>query len=170
LDEKSIFKTIKFAYGKFNNIDMAINCMGVFNYDIIKNINYNSLVKCFKINALSIFIINKYFAKNKIKKKYLKIISLGSSSAFDGYKDTISYCGSKHALLGIIRSLNKTLYKKRIINYCLSTGSLKNRMGRKVKNANFEEFIEQKEVIKTISYIYDLDVRGVPQEIFIKRC
>ena len=37
-----------------------------------------------------------------------KIITIGSSSALDGFKDTYSYCGSKHALLGIIKSLNKT--------------------------------------------------------------
>ena len=99
----------------------------------------------------------------------IKVISIGSSSSLNGFKNTIVYCGSKHALLGIIKSLNETLYKDKIINYCLNTGSIKNKMGKKVRGQNFSKFIDQKEIIKAIQFIINIDPPGIPQDLYIKR-
>jgi len=167
--EKSIKKTIFFANKHLGDIDLVINAAGVFYYDIINKLNYSKILSTFKINALSTIVINKEIKKNKKNKNFTKIISIGSSSSLAGYKDTVTYCGSKHALSGIVRSLNKTIYKNKIINYCINTGSLKNKMGRKVKNQNFEKFIDQKEIIKSIKFLIDINPPAIPEDIFIRR-
>jgi len=169
LNENSIEDAIKLTKKKIGNINYIINSVGIFYYDDIKNFNYKKISETFKINAFSLITINQCLFKLKKDKKISKIISIGSSSALDGFKDTYSYCGSKHALLGIIKSLNKTIYKKKIFNYCLNVGSIKNKMGKKVRGKEFKNFIETNSVIKSLKFLLNLDLPALPEEIFIKR-
>ncbi len=167
--ENLIKKTFSFAKKKFKNIDLVINSSGIFNYDELNNLNYENILSTFKVNAFSLIIINRELKKIKKNKNITKVISIGSSSSLSGFKDTITYCGSKHALFGIIKSLNQTIFKDKIINYCLNIGSLKNKMGKKVRNQNYNKFIDQKEVIKSIQFLISIDPPGVPEDLFIKR-
>ncbi len=166
--EKSIKNSIKFALKKIGEPDLVINTCGIFYYDKLENFSYEKALKTFKINALSTVILNKEIYKVR-KKKLTKIISIGSSSALDGFKDSYSYCGSKHALLGIIKSLNKTISSKKIINFCINVGSLKNKMGKRVRSKDYKNFINQDEVIKAANYLIQSKAPGIPQEIYIKR-
>lgn len=167
--ENDIKNIIKFSYNKLKNINIIINCVGVFEYDDLHNLNYDKIINTFKINSYSLIIINKFLKKQKKDKDYAKIISIGSSSSYIGSKNTITYCGSKHALQGIIKSLNQTYYKKNIINYSINPGTLNNRMGKKIKNINNQNLIEQDEIIKTISYLISLDFIGIPEDIYLRR-
>ena len=98
-----------------------------------ENFSYKKIIDTFKINTFSVLSINKALYQLKKKRNITKVISIGSSSALNGFKDTYSYCGSKHALLGIIKSLNETIYNKNIFNYCLNFGSIKNKMEKKLE-------------------------------------
>tara|TARA_Y100000389_G_C17451356_1_gene515026 strand:+ start:260 stop:973 length:714 start_codon:yes stop_codon:yes gene_type:complete len=169
INQQSIKNTIKFAFKKKGEVLYAINCVGIFNYDNLKNFNYKKISNIFKINAFSLIAINQAILQNKNSKKMIKIISIGSSSALDGFKDTYTYCGSKHALLGIIKSLNETIAKKKIINYCLNLGSIKNKMGRKVRGGEFKKFIQTKSVIKALEFLINIELPALPEEIFLKR-
>ena len=42
-------------------------------------------------------------------------------------------------------------------------------MGKKIKNINKQNLIEQDEIIKTISYLISLDFIGIPEDIYLKR-
>ena len=141
----------------------------VFYYDNLKNFSYKKIIDTFKINTFSVLSINKALYQLKKKRNITKVISIGSSSALNGFKDTYSYCGSKHALLGIIKSLNETIYNKNIFNYCLNFGSIKNKMGKKVRNANYKKFINQNSVVKTANLITSLEFPAFPEEIYLKR-
>ena len=168
-NEKSIKGIIKFSKKKIGEPDLVINAVGIFYYENLLKFSYNKIIEIFKINCFSILAINKELISIKKNKKLTKIISLGSSSALDGFADTFSYCGSKHALLGIIKSLNKTKKNKNILNYCLNVGSIKNSMGKKVISKDFNKFIDQKSVVQSISYICSTNLPAFPEEIFLKR-
>ena len=167
--EKNIKSLFNIAYKKLNKIDCVINCSGAFYYDKLKNISYESLISMFKINTFATIAINKCIEKNKKKLDWVKIITCGSSSAIIGSKDTVSYCGSKHALLGIIKSLNQSVYKRRIINYCLNFGTLDSKMSKQIRNIRNQKLISQLDVVKTIFYLIDLGSNGIPEELYLKR-
>tara|TARA_Y100000590_G_C15579726_1_gene961841 strand:- start:425 stop:1144 length:720 start_codon:yes stop_codon:yes gene_type:complete len=168
-NENSIKKTIKFAIKKNGEPKYIINSVGVFYYDNLKKFNYKKINEIFKINAYSVLAINKTLYNLKKSKKIIKIISIGSSSALNGFKDTFSYCGSKHALLGIVRSLNETIYRKKIFNYCLNLGSIKNKMGKKVRSKEFKNFINPQSAVKAINFLTSLEVPALTEELFVKR-
>lgn len=168
-EEKNIKHVIKTAFRKFKKIDYIINCSGIFYYDQLKKINNKTLIEIFKVNTFSTILINKYIEKFKKKNHIIKIITCGSSSTVIGSKDTISYCSSKHALLGAIKALNQTIYKKKIINYCLSFGTLDNKMGKKIKNIKNQKLISQNDIVESILYLLNLGKYGVPEELYLKR-
>ena len=141
-NEKNIKYLVDSAYKKFKKIDYVINCSGVFYYDKLKNINYETLTSMIKINTFATVVINKYIEKNKKKSDWIKIITCGSSSAIIGATDTVSYCGSKHALLGIVKSLNQTVYKRKIINYCLNFGTLDSKMSKQIRNTKNQSCVK----------------------------
>ena len=150
-------------------LNASINCVGIFEYDNLKSFNYKKISDIFKINTFSLISINQAILKNKKLKQIIKVISIGSSSAIDGFKDTFTYCGSKHALLGIIKSLNETITKKKIFNYCLNLGSIKNKMGKKVRGGEFRKFIQSESVVKSLQFLIDIELPAFPEEIFLKR-
>jgi short-subunit dehydrogenase len=167
--EENDKKIINFSYNEFKSIDVVVNCVGVFQYDNLNNLSYERIIDIFKINSFSLISINKFLKKRIKKNDYVKVISIGSSSSYIGSKNTIVYCSSKHALQGIVKSLNQTIYKKNILNYSINPGTLNNKMGKKVKNISNENLIEQEEIIKTISYLISLNFIAVPEDIYLKR-
>jgi short-subunit dehydrogenase len=168
-NEGSIKNVLKFTFKKIGEPSIIINSVGIFYYDKLNNFNYKKITDTFKINTFSVLSINKALYQLKKKSNITKVISIGSSSALNGFKDTYSYCGSKHALLGIIKSLNETIYNKNIFNYCLNFGSIKNKMGKKVRRGNYKKFINQNSVVKTANLITSLEFPAFPEEIYLKR-
>lgn len=167
--ESHLIKAIDKHFKKKNNPDIVIICSAVSRYDGLKKLNYTDLINDFKVNLFSNIIINKQIQKRKIKNKKILIISIGSSSSYNGFENTISYCSSKHALLGAVRSINAECKKDKIFNTCVSMGSMKTNMGKKVKNQNFKNFINPEKIAK---YIYEIslsDAEAYVEDIFFKR-
>jgi len=168
-DEKSIKKFVIQAYKILKNIDYVIDCTGLFYYDKLKNITTKTLLDMFSVNIFATVLINKYIEAYKPNSKWVKIITCGSSSAVIGATDTISYCASKHALVGAIKSLNQTVYKKKIINYCLNFGTLDSKMSKQIRNTRNQNLISQQDIIKSILYLINLGKHGLPEELYLKR-
>lgn len=167
--ENHIIKIINRYFKKNTSPDIVINCNGVFGYKNLIKLNYKNLIEDFKINLFSNIIINKYIRIKKIRNKKILIINIGSSSSYGGFEETISYCSSKHGLLGAVKSLNSECRKNKIFNTCVSMGSMKTKMGKKVKNQNYKKFISPHKIAK---YIFDIsisDIEGYVEEIFFRR-
>ena len=100
-----------------------------------------------------------------------RIINIASSSAYAGSATTSAYCASKHALLGLSRSLHKEFKDHNVRVICVSPGSIKTDMGRKVENLgqDFDTFMEPEEVAKYIVYNSSFDGNLVSEEIRLNR-
>ena len=80
-------------------------------------------------------------------------------------KKTVSYSSSKHALLGAIKSINAEVVKKNLLNTCISMGSMKTKMGKKVKNHNYRFFIDPKKIANVIYFISELRSEAHVEEV-----
>ena len=81
-----------------------------------------------------------------VSKKWWRIVNIGSSSSYNGFKNTSIYCSSKHALLGLSRSLHDELKEHNIRTFCVSPGSIKTSMGKRVIGQNYDTFMDPKEI------------------------
>tara|TARA_B100000900_G_C20588190_1_gene720518 strand:- start:1067 stop:1768 length:702 start_codon:yes stop_codon:yes gene_type:complete len=167
--ENQIIKIINKYFKKNTCPEIVIICSGVFKYNILKKLDYRNLIDDFKINLFSNIIINKQILNKKIKNKKVTIVNIGSSSSYYGFKNTISYCASKHGLLGAVKAINDECKKNKIFNTCVSMGSMKTKMGKKVRNQEYRNFIDPQKIAK---YIFDITANNMEayvEEIFFKR-
>ncbi len=154
---------------KTGSLEVIVNSIGVFGYDEIKKFNKSKLFEFIKINTLPTILINKLILKFHKKKKKIKIISIGSSSAYEGFEKTISYSASKHALLSSIKSINKETYNKGIFNTLVNPGSVKSRMGKKIKNQKYSSFINPTDLAEFVYNVSKVNSPGIIEDIFYKR-
>ena len=128
-DVDEIQKLIEKVKSTFTNIDILVNCAGVFPVKSLSDSTVEDFEKCFSVNVKAAFVLCKEFSQGMITKKWGRIVNIASSSAYAGFKNTSIYCSSKHALLGLSRSLHSELKEHNVRTFCVSPGPIKTPMG-----------------------------------------
>jgi 3-oxoacyl-[acyl-carrier protein] reductase len=153
----------------FGNIDILINCAGIFMIKPLFEYDIDDYFNCFNLNVRAPFVLSKEFVPDMIEKNWGRIINLGSSSSYMGFKYGSHYCSTKFAILGLSRSLHAELKKYNIRTYCISPSSTKTEMAKISTDQNFDTFLEPKEVAKFIVTVISFDNEMVMDEIRLNR-
>ena len=168
-NEKQIERSIKKIRKTFGKIDILINTPGSFLIKPIDKTTIKEFDEIFKINVRAPFIFSKEFSKDMKKSKWGRIVNIGSSSAYNGFKNSIVYCSSKHALLGFSRALFPELKENNIRVYSISPGSTQTKMGRLSKNQKFETFLKPEEIAEYVEFVISFDKQLISEEIRLNR-
>lgn len=150
-------------------IDILINCAGIFITKSIKDSTDEDFKKSFDINVRAPFLLIKEFSDDMVKNKWGRIVNIGSSSSYSGFPNTSIYCASKHAMLGLSRSIYSELIDDNVRTYCFSPGSIKTEMGKKVKGQDFSTFINPEELCQYIINSINYDSDMITEEIRFNR-
>ena len=125
------------------------------------------------LNVRAPFVLSKEFSKDMIKNKWGRIVNIASSSAHNGFKNAAVYCTSKHALLGLSRTLFAELKNQNVRTFCVSPGSMKTRMAKEdeglLAEHDYSTFMDPNEVAEFITKIISYDNEMVSQEINLSR-
>ena len=168
-DDNEIQKLIEKTKNTFVDIDILVNCAGVFPVKLLSDSTIEDFEKCFSVNVKAAFVLCKEFSQGMISKKWGRIINIASSSAYAGFKNTSIYCSSKHALLGLSRSLHSELKEHNVRTFCVSPGSIKTPMGKSVIGQNYETFLNPNEVAELIVHLVSFNNEMISQEIQLSR-
>jgi len=168
-DDGEIQKLIEKVQGVFANIDILVNCAGVFPVKLLSDSTVEDFENCFSVNVKAAFVLCKEFSQGMISKKWGRIVNIASSSAYAGFKNTSIYCSSKHALLGLSRSLHSELKEHNVRTFCVSPGSIKTPMGKSVIGQNYETFLNPNEIAELIVRLVSFDNEMISQEIQLSR-
>ncbi len=155
----------------FGDIDILINCAGIFPVLSLEETTAEKFSECISVNLTAPFILMKHFVSGMKEKKWGRIINIASSSAYGGRSNTSAYCASKHALLGLSRSLYKELKKDNIRVFAVSPGSIQTDMGRDVEKLGqvYDTFMTPQEVADYVYHATSYDGRMVSEEIRLNR-
>jgi len=173
-DDSEIQKLIEKVKNTFVNIDILVNCAGVFPVKLLSDSTIEDFENCFSVNVKAAFVLCKEFSQGMISKKWGRIINIASSGAYNGRSKTVVYRASKHALLGLSRSLHSELKEYNVRTFCVSPGPIKTSMGHDiVKNENpderFDSFMNPNEIAEFIAYLISFDNEMVSEEIRLSR-
>ena len=173
-DDGEIQKLIEKVKNTFVNIDILVNCAGIFPVKLLSDSTVEDFENCFSVNVKAAFILCKEFSQGMISKKWGRIINIASSGAYNGRSKTVVYRASKHALLGLSRSLHSELKEYNVRTFCVSPGPIKTSMGHDiVKNENpderFDSFMNPKEIAEFIVYLISFNNEMVSEEIRLSR-
>ena len=151
------------------NIDIVINSAGVFPNSSIAETSNKMLLETINVNFVAPFIFIREFSKSMIANKWGRIINIGSSSAYAGFKNTSAYCASKHAILGLSRSAHDELKTHNIRTYCLSPSSTKGKMGKQSIDQDYDTFLDPEEIAEYLTFIISFDSNVMLEELMLKR-
>ena len=168
-DVDDIQKLIDKTKNIFTNIDILVNCAGIFPVKLLSDSTVDDFEKCFSVNVRAAFVLCKEFSQEMVSKKWGRIVNIASSSAYAGFKNTSIYCSSKHALLGLSRSLHSELREHNVRTFCVSPGSIKTPMGKSVVGQSYETFLNPNEVAELIVRLISFDSEMISQEIQLHR-
>ena len=165
-DVKKIIKKFRNTMG---NCDILINCAGILPIKPLSKTLVSDYDSCFNVNVKAPFLLSKEFSNDMKKKKWGRIVNIGSSSSYDGFSETSIYSASKHAILGFSRSIQKELKSYGIRTCCISPGSIKTKMGKQIKGQNYSTFINPKEIAEAILNLIQFDKEMMIPEIRLDR-
>jgi short-subunit dehydrogenase len=166
---KNITSLFGYVNDNFNPIDMIINSAGIFMIKSIEKSTINDFDNAMNLNVKLPFLLSKQFSKNMIKKKWGRIVFIGSSSSYAGFSNGSVYCTSKHAILGLSRSLNAELKKKNVRVMCISPSSTQTNMGKISVDQDFTTFLNPKEVAQYITNVISFDNEMIVDESKLNR-
>ena len=90
--ENNIKKLIKKVREEFSHIDILINCAGIFLIKTLEKSTIEDFTNLLQINMNVPFILTKEFAKDMEKRKWGRIVNIGSSSSYEGFPKGSVYC------------------------------------------------------------------------------
>ena len=167
---EDIFSMVERLNSKMT-VDVLVNCAGVFPISTIRDTSVEDYQNCMNINVTAPFLLIKGFVDGMVQNKWGRIINIASSSAYAGGTRTSVYCASKHALLGLSRSLFKELKQYNVLVSCISPGSIKTSMGREVEKLGqeYDTFIEPAEIADFIVNNTAFDGNMIAEEVRLNR-
>jgi 3-oxoacyl-[acyl-carrier protein] reductase len=168
-DETEVLAACKAANTELGTIDIVVNCAGVFPLQNIAETTLEQYDRCMNINVRAPFIISRYFMSEMKSKGWGRILNVGSSSAYGGSADAGIYCTSKHALLGLTRSLYQELRNDGVRVYSFSPGSIRTPMGLTDHRQDHSTFLDPKEVAEYAIFIMSHDNELIAEEIRVNR-
>ena len=171
---ESIINLIKIIREKFSSIDILINCAGNFPVKSLSESTIEEYDSCMNLNVRAPFVLSKEFSKDMIKNKWGRIVNIASSGAYNGLKNTVIYRSSKHALLGLSRSLTNELKEFNVRTYCFSPGPMKTEMGKEIINKEnhkekFETFMQTNEIAEFLIFVISFENNLIAPEIRMGR-
>ena len=159
---------------KFSSVDILVNCAGNFPVNPLSESTIEEFDSCMNLNVRAPFALCKEFSKDMIKNKWGRIVNIASSGAYNGLKNTSIYRSSKHALLGLSRSLSNELKEFNIRTFSISPGPMKTQMGKEIiirenPNEQFDTFMQPKEIAEFIIFVISFDDNLFSSEIRLGR-
>jgi len=157
------------AVDRFQVFDILINCAGVFPINPISSSTIEDFDNCFAVNVRAPFILCQSFLPAMAANGWGRVVNVGSSSAFSGFSNTSIYCASKHALLGLSRSLFQEMRAQNVRVISVNPGSIRTPMGQKSIDQSFETFLNPDDVARYVVFAISFDSELVSEEIRLNR-
>ena len=165
---------IQKIHDEFSSIDILVNCAGIFPVSPISQSTLEQYDSCMNLNVRVPFVLSKEFSKDMIKNRWGRIVNIASSGAYNGLKNMAIYRSSKHALLGLSRSLHNELKEFNVRTFCISPGPIKTDMGKDIvkkenPNENYDTFMNPNEIAEFIIFAISFDNNLISSEVRLGR-
>ncbi|XP_039122286.1 zerumbone synthase [Dioscorea cayenensis subsp. rotundata] len=120
--EEDVSRAVDFTAEKYGTLDIMINNAGITGNKVIdiRNVDFNEFKRVLDVNLSGVFLGMKHAARIMIPQKKGSIISMASVSSVIGGAGPHGYTTSKHAVVGLTKSVATELGKHGIRVNCVS--------------------------------------------------
>jgi len=160
---------VEYVQSRVEAIDILVNCAGIFQIGPVTDVTLDAFDLCMAVNVRAPFFLCHSFLPAMVAKGWGRVVNIGSSSAFTGFKNTSIYCASKHALLGLTRSVYEEMRNKKVRVFSINPGSLRTEMGKLVLEQDFTTFLDPQDVAKYLAFLISFDSEVISEEVRLNR-
>lgn len=141
---------------KFKNIDILVNCAGYNEFSPIEKVTNEQFENLLRTNLFSQWFFCKEVIPVMMKKKYGKIVNIGSGCGILGIPKALPYTTAKHGVIGLTRALAIDLGPSFINVNCITPGTVLTPLLEKACTKKFCEITLQR---------YPIPRLGIPKDI-----
>ncbi|QGA69633.1 SDR family oxidoreductase [Sulfolobus sp. E11-6] len=161
--KEEVIKGIEYVVSKYGRIDAVVNNAGIERYGTIDETSEEDWDNIMNVNVKGAFLMAKYSIPHMRKQGKGVIINIASIQSFAVQKRVAAYATSKHALLGLTRSIAID-YAPQIRCIAICPGSIRTPLLEWAAEEEVgKEYIEDK--IKEWGQIYPMGRVGIPEDI-----
>lgn len=117
-------KIIRFAGERFGGLDVLINCAGIAQHDPFEQVTPEQFDRIMATNVRAPYFLCQKALRLLRESESATIINICSVVAHKGYPQQSVYAASKHALLGLSKSLANEVYRENIRVHVISPGAV----------------------------------------------
>ena len=131
-DEVSVDRWINNSLQYFSAVDILVNCAGTSTMDYVVDSSLSDWEKVMAVNSKGVFLTSRRVGKiMQQARKGGRIIQISSQAGKNGYTAMGAYVASKHAVLGLTKTMAKELAKDKILVNAVCPGIVETDMKRR---------------------------------------
>lgn len=172
-EEGSVEKLVKLTSAAYGDIDVLVNNAGQYLYSSVEKVQRFDIDRIIDVNIKAPYEFIKYVVPMMKKKKWGRIINIGSISGVVGEANASLYSLTKSAFLGMTKSLALELASEGITVNTINPGWVDTEMGQtSVAESEFSydenietipqrRFIAPAEIASLVKYLISDDAKGL---------
>jgi len=166
-DVKKLFGSVRSEFGR---LDILVNNAGIGIFGEVVDFPIDQLDKILKTNVRGTFLCCQHAVKIMIPQKSGYIFNISSVAGVKGYPNHAAYAASKHAVMGITKTLANEVNDHGIRVSAILPGGVDTELIRSARpDIDHSNLIKPEDVSLTVLYLLSLSESSAVDQIQIRR-
>lgn len=169
-DESQINRMFDSVMDKLGKLDIAINNAAIGRYGPFQNFTTSDLDDLIAVNMRGTFICCREALQRMIPQRSGYIINISSVVGFKGYENQGAYTATKHAVVGMTKTLALEAQKYNIRASVIHPGGVDTHLASEARPDLERSILMQPEdIAQAVLFLLSLSERAAVDEIYIRR-
>lgn len=172
-DAESIEQVLAHIKEQFGEIDILVNNAGITRDNLLMRMKDDEWFDIIQTNLTSVYRLSKAMLRSMMKKRYGRIITIGSVVGSSGNPGQTNYCAAKAGLVGFSKSLAKEVASRGITVNVVAPGFIATDMTEELTDEQKNAILSQipagqlgqaKDIAKAVAFLASEDAGYITGE------
>ena len=169
-DEDSVSRLVIDTVDPWGRLDIVVNNAGIGIFQPLEQTTIEALNQIQDVNARGTFLLCREAVAHLRRQQLSFIINIASVVAVKGYSNQAAYAASKHAMLGMSKSLAKEVQDDGIRVHVINPGGVATDMVRQARpDLNPDELIQPQDIADIVLFLVSRQGNAVIDEVNVRR-
>jgi 3-oxoacyl-[acyl-carrier protein] reductase len=169
-DEGQINRLFDTVMDKFDKLDIMVNNAAIGRYSPFQNFTTSDLDDLIAVNIRGTYICCREALQRMILQHSGYIINISSVVGFKGYENQSAYTATKHAVVGMTKTLALEAQKYNVRASVIHPGGVDTEMAGEARpDLDRSLLMQPEDIAQSILFLLSLSDRAAVDEIYIRR-